>query len=97
LGTGRFRDHVHPRLPRTLRLENKDPGNAFGSLPKSDVFAMNPEKRVIVAPGIGFVNGCPLGGEAGERFVLIRASTTCGSFSYDIESVRLRRTKKRVV
>ncbi|MDR2158722.1 MAG: phenylalanine--tRNA ligase subunit alpha [Treponema sp.] len=65
-----------PRLPEiaeSLKLENKDIGSAFGSLSKLGVLAMDAEKRVVMAlGGDRLVNGRPSGGEAGERFALIR-------------------------
>jgi phenylalanyl-tRNA synthetase alpha chain len=63
-----------PEIARTLGLDNKDVGSAFGALAKLGVFAMDAEKRVsmCLAPE-ALVNGRPARGEAAEHLAVVRS------------------------
>jgi phenylalanyl-tRNA synthetase alpha chain len=62
-----------PEIARTLELDNKDAGSAFGSLSKLGVLAMDAGKQVIWAlPAAQTENGRPKSGPAAERLAAIR-------------------------
>jgi phenylalanyl-tRNA synthetase alpha chain len=62
-----------PDIARTLNIDSKDAGSAFGSLSRLGVLAMDGEKKVVMALGAGeLVNGRPAKGEAAERLALLR-------------------------
>ncbi|MDR2184758.1 MAG: phenylalanine--tRNA ligase subunit alpha [Treponema sp.] len=62
-----------PEIARTLGLDNKDAGSAFGSLSKLGVLAMDAGKQVVWAlPEAQTENGRPKSGPAAERLAVIR-------------------------
>ena len=62
-----------PDIARTLDMDAKDAGSAFGALARLGCLAMDREKRVRFAlPPERLQNGRPAQGEAAERLALIR-------------------------
>ncbi|MDR0501946.1 MAG: phenylalanine--tRNA ligase subunit alpha [Treponema sp.] len=62
-----------PDIAKTLKMENKDIGSAYGSLSKMGVLAMDSDKNVMIAlPQEQMVNGRPAQGPAAEHFAVIR-------------------------
>jgi phenylalanyl-tRNA synthetase alpha chain len=62
-----------PEIARTLGIDNKDAGSAFGSLSRLGVLAMDAGKRVVWAlPAAQTENGRPKCGPAAEHLAVIR-------------------------
>ncbi|MDR1352685.1 MAG: phenylalanine--tRNA ligase subunit alpha, partial [Treponema sp.] len=62
-----------PEIARTLELDNRDAGSAFGALSKLGVLAMDGEKKVAPAlPPEDLANGRPVRGRAAEHFSAVR-------------------------
>jgi phenylalanyl-tRNA synthetase alpha chain len=63
-----------PEIAKSLALESKDAGSAFGILSKLGLLGMDDEKRVsIVLPPEQLTNGRPSSGPAAERLGRLRA------------------------